>query len=189
MICIESKSAEIHDLNSVRSGRHHELVSLAREELVCGDEEAALEKCMAALRYGRSYESLALAGTLLAILGRQEDSVNFTREAVESAPHRADCYYDLAATLLEMGKPKEALHWAEQGVRLVSRRHDDVVDFMFAVLVETLVELRRFDEAEAALKQGRRQTDDPLELLDSAEALLESRRRRPSLRLVVTDTG
>jgi tetratricopeptide (TPR) repeat protein len=176
--------AEIHDLRAFRDTRHGELVAEARDELIRGDEETALELCLEALRFERSYEALSLAGTLFAMLGEGEAGVAHTREAIEAAPRRADAYYDLASTLLDLGRAEEALPWLERGTRLLGRRQDDLVDFMYAARVEALAEVGRIADAEAVLAEGWRRTDDPMHLLSAAEEVLEEKRARPLLRVV-----
>ncbi len=178
------KPAEVHDLCAVRRKRHRDLVARSRDELVRGDEENALNLCLEALKLNRSYEALSLAGTLSAIVGELEDSVRFTREAIELFPRRADAYYDLASTLLDMGLPTEAVPWLERGFRLLGRRDDDLVDFMCGARIEALSQAGLIERAEEALLDARGRTDDPLGLIDTAEEVLESYRGRPVLRVV-----
>ena len=178
------RPAEVHDLCAIREKRHRALVAEARDELIRGDEENALGLCMSALRLDRSYEALSLAGTLSAILGHLEDSVRFTSEAIETEPTRADAYYDLGSTLMDMGRAVEAVSWLKRGVDLLGRRDDDLVDFMCSARIEALAVVGRLDEAAEALEDARRRTDDPLGLIDAAEEALEERRDRPRLRLV-----
>ncbi len=182
--------AEVHDLTSWRDDRHDVLVSTARELMLEGKEPDALVACFDALRVkADSYEALALAGTLLAILDDPEASVVYTREAIRQAPGRPDAYYDLGSTLLDLGRPGEALGWLETGIRLLGDRTDDLVDFLYSARVECLTFLGRYAEAEAVLGEARARTEDVMGLLDAADEGLRVRRRRPALRLVPTPAG
>ncbi len=176
--------AEVHDLSVIRDKKHRALVSEARDELIRGDEKQALSFCLDALRIQCSYEALSLAGTLCAILGDLERSVGYTRKAIEISPDRADAYYDLATTLFDMGEPAEALPLLERGVELLGSRDDDLVDFLWSALIETLSELGFLEEAREALKEARTKTDDPLGLIEAAEEILETRCEKPSLRVL-----
>lgn len=179
-------SAEVVDLHAAREDRYRGFVHEARNLMLEGEEEAALEQCYAAIRVRPDgYEGLALAGTLLAMIGEPERSIAYTREAIRVSPDRPDAYYDLASTLLETGRADEALPFLERGTRLLGDRRDDLVDFLYSARVEALTELARFEEAREVLAEGRRRCEDAMALLAGAEELLEERtRERPALRLV-----
>lgn len=181
---VTSEPAKVHDLCAIRQDRHRRLLAEARDELIRGDEESSLSLCLESLRYERSYEALALAGTLCAILGELEDSVRFTGEAIDLEPNRPDAYYDLGSTLLDMGRVAQARSWLKRGVALLADRDDDLVDFMLGAHIEALAEQGAIEEAEAALREARRRTDDALGLIDGAEEAVNENRGRPRLRLV-----
>ncbi|RMG16249.1 MAG: hypothetical protein D6729_11095 [Deltaproteobacteria bacterium] len=177
--------AEVRSLHDFRTRRHASLLEEARDLMVSGREEDALKSVFEALRLERdSYEALALAGTLLSMLGDPEAAALYLREAIRISPERADAYYDLASSLLDLGRAAEALPWLESGTRLLGEREDDLVDFMYSARVEALVELGRYDEAEAVLEEARRRSDDGLLLLAGAADLLATRRGQPRLRLL-----
>lgn len=177
--------AEVLDLDDYRTARCSRLVHDGRDLMVEGREEDALAMTFEALRFDPDgYDALALAGTLLAILGDHNASVVYTRRAIRNDPARADAYYELGSTLLELGRAGEAFDWLEDGIARLGDRTDDLVDFMFSAKIEALVELGRFPEARAALSMGRERSQDALQLLSNAEEFLESRRRQPLLRVV-----
>ena len=177
--------AEVRSLVEFRERRHRALIGQARDLMVAGREEEALEAVFEALRVRRdSYDALALAGTLLSMLGDPEASTLYTREAIRVAPERPDAYYDLASTMLDLGRPAEALPWLESGARLLGDRDDDLLDFLFSARIEALAELGRYEEAEALLEEARARSSDSLLLIAGAADFLASRRRQPHLRLV-----
>lgn len=177
--------AEVCDLSAFRDDRHRRLLADARDLMLDGHEPDALDVCFEALRLSPdSYEALALAGTLLAMLDDPKAAAVYTREAIRRCPGRPDAYYDLASTLLDLGRPGEALSFLETGIRLLDGRDDELVDFMYSARVEALAVLGRFDEADRALTEGSERTGDAMQLLEAAREILDEHRRRPVLRVV-----
>ncbi len=177
--------AEVHDLRRFRDSKIEGFLQEAQDQMTRGHEDDALEATFRALALEpRSYEALALAGTLLAMLGDAKASAIYTREAIRVRPTRADAYYDLGATLLEIDQAGEALQWIDEGIVRAAGRDDDLSEFLHSARIEALVQLGRMPEAEEALKLARDRTRDVLGLLEGCAAAIEQGHRAPRLRVV-----
>jgi len=177
--------AEVHDLDCFRQAKVDLRLEAARDLLACGREDDALSEVFSSLALSpQCYEALSLAGTLLAMLGDARASVLYTREAIRLRPERADAYYDLGATLLELDRPEEALEWLEGGLLHTQEEDEDLREFLYSARIEALVQLRRIPAAQEALREARARTRDALGLLDGAQRSIEGRPKTPSLRVV-----
>ncbi|MDF1563164.1 MAG: hypothetical protein P1V51_08980 [Deltaproteobacteria bacterium] len=177
--------AEVHDLRAYRQDRIEAALEEAQERMTRGHEDEALEATFRALSLDpRSYEALSLAGTLLAMLGDAKASAVYTREAIRVKPGKADAYYDLGATLLEIDQADEALEWLDAGIEKAEGRDDDLTEFLHSARIEALVQLGRMDEAQSALETARTRTRDALGLLEGCEQAIAQGQKKPRLRVV-----
>ena len=132
------------------------LTSLARSQSEMGDQEAAIQTALAALKAGKtSLDSHSLAdihyltGTLLRRTGQQDQAIMHLNEAVMQAPDMLDAYLELGMARKERREYHQALQAFEQATKLAP--HDPRPHYLAGL---ALKEGKDYKRSEMMLRQA-----------------------------------